>query len=305
MTFRTSEKKFKQIVYCILLVVFFASQIRSQVSADTCICNDEEDACRTRVATIVAGVTILALVGGVAYFAFGRGSCRRHHSCSSSSCSYYSSSSYRYTNADPVLHSSSSSSSSDSSRHNHRRRHHHHHSSSSDSYLFSHNDTRSWSSSSSSSSLNRLGPQLSEAYLKDGQIPKVGDFVAHNRRAACFCHSKDSMKLGGRFISHPSLSTAQGHFIAFVQLPNGMTEDLGRIPFSGSTSSSLSFGPFDEKGTYAFGIRLEEGASFPTQTKIGSIEVTLNASTVQSAEFLVPSHSPSNYEPLLFYYDLQ
>lgn len=118
--------------------------------------------------------------------------------------------------------------------------------------------------------------------------------------------SKSSLannELSGQFVSHFS-GSGQGSATAFVQLPDGTKHILGQIPFSGSTSSSLAYGPFNQTGTYVFGICVDEGCRLPVQSKIGFVDVRINGSTIQSHDFIVPRNPPTNYEPAPYTHEL-
>ena len=115
--------------------------------------------------------------------------------------------------------------------------------------------------------------------------------------------SKTANVLSGLFTSH--LSTAgQGSITAFVHLPDGSTSILGNISLSGNTSSSIPYGPFNQLGTYSFGIRVDEGTVLPAQTRAGSIEIDVNGSTMQKYDVILPANPPAHYEPNPFTYQL-
>jgi hypothetical protein len=276
------------IAYFTLCCVVFASQQPAKLIAEDCPCIlvEPEDACRTRTATIVAGATIIALVGGIAYIAFGS-PCHKGHSHSSNSCS---SSSYSY---DPPFPSYSSYSSYSYSSDSYGRRHHHHHRHHRHSHRSSDysSDSSFWTGSGYSAYHSASDPQIFERNA-EGNLP------ARSRQLACSKKSKETDQISGVFITHPSLSSsAKGSVTAFVQMPDGTIQVLGSLPFSASGGSSLAYGPFTQKGNYLFGIRIDEGATLSSQTKVGSVEVNINGSTVESRDFFVPAHSPSHYEP--------
>jgi hypothetical protein len=271
------------IAYFTLCCVVFAFQQPSRLMAQDCrpcVLVDQEDACRTRTATIVAGATILALVGGVAYIALGSGhKCHSHSSSSSSSCSP-SSYSYCYS----PCYSSYSYDSYGHHHHHHHNHHHHSHSYSSRSSDYYGDDFFIDSEALNNRNLTS-DPQLLASEVRSRQLPR-------NKK------SKETHQISGVFTTHPSLSaTTKGSVTAFVQMPDGTTQVLGSIPFSASAGSSLAYGPFTQEGNYLFGIRIDEGSILSSQTKVGSVEVHVDGSTVESRDFFAPAHSPSHYEP--------
>jgi hypothetical protein len=207
---------------------------------------------------IAGGVSVIALVGGVAYLAFGRSSGHDRHSshCCSSSCSSRS-----------VPYSSYSSSSSSS-------------------------NSNSSSSYSSSSGFGSSDPQ----YFERGRSTPY-----QAKKIVSVSSSKKNVRISGHFFTYPASSdSSRGSVMAYVRLPDGTVEDLGSLSFSPSFSSSLSYGPFKQSGTYFFGIRVEEGSAFASQIKIGSVEINCNDEVVKKHDFFVPAHSPPSYEPAPF-----
>jgi hypothetical protein len=278
MPYHTFKKEYikRWIAYFTLFCILFTLSKPSQLCADECPymldseaefpCVDQERAWRERTARIVVGATAVALVVGVAILACSSSS--SHHSSSSSSSSYSRDSYY--------------SSSSCSHRHHHHHHRHHHHSSSSASIV----------------GISKVGPRRAtdpQFYERDSL---EGNLPARSRQLVRVKNSQDLNQLSGSFTTHPSLSTSgQGSVTAFVQMPDGTTQILGSLPFSSSTGSSLSYGPFTQKGTYLFGISLDGGISLASQSKVASVEVNVNGSTVESRDFFVPAHSTANYEP--------
>lgn len=286
------------IAYFTLFCVVFASQQPAKLIAEDCPCIlvNQEDACRTRTATIVAGATLIALVGGIAYLAFGSPNHKGHsHSSSSSYSPSYSSYSYDY---DPPFSKPSysysgysSNSYSGDSDGRHQRRHHRHSNRSSDYYSF-------FTGSNESAYHSASDPQFEERNA-EGNLPARSRLLARAKK------SKETDQISGIFTTHPSLSaSAKGSVTAFVQMPDGTTQTLGSLPFSASAGSSLSYGPFTQKGNYLFGIRIDEGTMLSSQTKVGSVEVNINGSTVESRDFFAPAHSSSHYEPAPCEYSL-
>lgn len=313
------KESFKQLVsYFLLCCLLFNSQMPARLFADACSCIEDpcsciedpcsctadscscmlvnqQDARRARIANIVTGATIVALVGGVAYAAFGSSGHRHHSSHNSSSYSNNSDNHYSHHS-----HHSSSRHSDDSYASNHNSEYSPSSYYSSNPYsIFSENDASSFSGNSSQ-------PFTNPQFLDRGSVPFLdeGNLPARARKVPYTKDSKSSNQLSGVFISHSSLSTPnQGSFRAFVQLPDGTLEVLGNISFSNSASSSLSYGPFTQKGSYAFGICVDEGTELSRQVKVG-LEINMNGSTVQNAEFFVPAHPPINYESNFYYFDL-
>lgn len=306
---RFKKDFFKQwIAYFSLFCVVFTSQIPSKLLADPCSCImvDQEDARRTKIATVVAGATVLALVGGVAWLAFGSSGRKHHHSSSSSSYSSYSSYSYRSYSSD---YSSDSPWYSDRSSHS--------------SSPYSHDSNSSGSRSSSSPWYSDYSPshyyttnpysifgENNVSSFYGGSTEGIGDIVDQQRfedglpfQGKRVMRTKKSIKessdqLSGVFVTHPALSVSnQGRMIAFVRLPDGTTQVLGSLLISSRGGTSLTCGPFTQKGTYTFGISVEEGTSLSSHLKVGYVEINVNGSTVDTHDFLVPAHPSANYEP--------
>lgn len=276
------------IAYFTLLCFLFTSQTPSKLSADECcpspysspspcVLVEQEDVQRTKTATIVAGATIIALVGGVAWLAFGSSCHKGHHSShsssSSSSYSNYSSDSRNSYDSDYSNHHNSSRS---SHRHHHHRRH----------------------SSSYSNSYGVFEDEVVTNRHADRVLAEQdGNHPARSRRLAR-AKKLESNELSGAFVVYPQPSASgQGSLTAFVRLPDGTTQVIGSLSCSDSTGASLPYGPFKQKGEYVFGVSLNEKMTFPGQCKIGSLEVNVNGLTVENHDFFVPAHSPINYEP--------
>lgn len=270
------EKLKRWIAYFTLFCLLFCSQPLSKLYAenepccDTCILVNQDEARRTKTAQFVAGVTLIALVGGVAYFAFGNSSCHHSHSSSCSSSSY-GSNSYSSSYGDR----SYSSDYSRSDRH-HGRRH-----SRSSEYSASF-----WDSSSSNGTSDITNVDGFEMPLEGNfQLPRINK-------------SQEADQITGVFVTHPSLSpSSKGSITAFVQLPDGATQTLGSLSFSSNGGSSLSYGPFTQKGNYVFGVKLDEGIHLSSHTKVASVDIQVNGSIVESRDYVVPAHAPRHYEP--------
>ncbi len=248
------------------------------------VIEDPEDAKRTRTATIIAGASILALIGGVAYFACGTGGkCHSSSSSSSypssrSSFSPYYNSSFNYDS-----YGSGSYGSRSGSKHHHHRAHHKHKHSHSNS-SFSGSNSSFWSSSGGGP-----GNRQNEDFMRgrrDGNMPA--------RLRTKNLDERD--QISAQFISHPCLS-GKGSFSAYIQLPDGARKTLGTLPFSPQRGSTLSSESYTKKGHYLFGIRLDSGSSLNGQTKIGTLEIKKNGVTVESRDFHLPAHASTHYEP--------
>jgi len=126
-----------------------------------------------------------------------------------------------------------------------------------------------------------------------------GTLATRSKRVGRMKQSKESNQITGVFVTHPSLSnTGKGSVTAFVQMPDGTTQVLGSLPFSSSSGSSLAYGPFHQKGNYVFKVSVDEGSVFPSHSKVGSVEINVNGSTVESRDFFAPAHASGRYEPV-------
>lgn len=265
--------------YFSLLAIIFSFHVPSSLWAEAAFFIDEEDQARTQRAYFLVGATLVALGAGVAYLASTNGSCchKKHDSSYSDSSSSYDwddSSDYSYR--------------SDYSDYSSYRRSDYSRYSSEDYFsdysIFNNNIVSSWSDSPS----EILGPQFS--------LPRQKHKSAQGATTT-------ANLLSGVLTSHISPGS-QGSFTAFVHLPDGTTNTLGSLSFSENTSASLAYGPFNQTGTYTFGISLDVGSQLPLQTKVCSIEMEVNRSTTQRYDFNVPSHAPAHYEPPVCSYDL-
>lgn len=234
---------------CLLFNSLFPHKLSAQYCPQApCILIKEEDKERRKTAKIVAGATLIALVGGVAYFALASSSCHGHHSSSSSN--------YYYDH---------------------------------DSHFF-------------------------DSYYSQNFRPfirqKTLDFVPSKGKHRF--NRKDSLKdlnesneISGTFIAQSVMSSSDhGSMTAFIRLPDGSTQTLGTIDLS-SRGSSIPYGPFTQKGTYAFNIKLEDAIPFTSNVKVGTIEIEVNGAKIENHDFFVPPYPPSNYEPAAFEYTLQ
>jgi hypothetical protein len=267
--------------FSLFCVLFFSHLPSSTLSADTNLILDDECERRAQMSRILTGVTVVAIAGGIAYAVSQSGGHGHHHSSDSSSSSSSSSSSYSSSSQCYPSTSCYSYSSSDSSDYSSR---------SSSSYSSSSYDRSNYNSINKSN--------VSNFSRNDRRHRRTNpQYMERAKKGATIAHDSSSManQLSGLFMSHFTTS-GQGSFTAFVQLPDGSMRVLGSIPFSGNTSTSLPYGPFNQVGTYTFGISVDEGTVLPIQTKIGSIHLDVNGSTVQSHEFSLPSHPPANYE---------
>ena len=119
-----------------------------------------------------------------------------------------------------------------------------------------------------------------------------------NQKIALSKDAEEETQISGVFASHCNgAAENQGSFTAFVQLPDGTTRTLGRLSLSGNGGTSLHYGPYDQKGTYTFGISLDQTINSPEQMKAGSVEIQVNGSAVQKHDFTLPPHAAANYEP--------
>ena len=272
--------------FCVLL----STSLPAPVQGDLCKSPDDESERREKVAYVVAGLTVIGVAAGIACLATASGH-HHHHSRSSwmSSVDNYRpySSGYHHHHHHSSDHSDYSS--DDSSDHHHHHHHHHHHSGyySSNPYsIFSENNASSWSGGSDSSRSER------RTILRGRTCHAASSKHAEGEESA----------LSGQFIAHSSPSAdAQGSVTAFVQLPDGSSRSLGTIPLSGN--GSLSYGPFLKKGTYTFGVSLDQGSGAAAQ-KIGTIQIEMNGAAVKSHDFTAPPHAPASYEPAPCIFDL-
>lgn len=265
-----SRSVLKQLIVCFTwFCASLATYLPAPAFGDVCYTEGCEDTYRTRVAYVVAGLTVIGLAAGIACLGTASGHHHHHSRCSgmssvdnyrpySSSCSHHSHSHCSdYSDCYSSYYDSCTSSDS----------HHHHRSGSYDSYSdFSRN---SYSSFSSDESRN---------------------FVARGK-----VNPTEEKALSGRFITHGGESVTP-----FIQLPDGTTHSLGRIAGNGS----IPYGPYSQTGSYTFGVSLDQANETSHQLKLGSFQIEVNESTVQKVDFTAPPHAPNNYEPSPVYYHL-
>lgn len=284
-------------IFCFMINSLHISKLNGESCPYPCTCQcilvEEDESQRTRTATIVAGASVIALIGGVAALACCCSGHKKHsHSSSSSRSSHHGGDSYygsHYGSHDSYYNHSGSSShyySSDNHHHNHSKD-------------YSSNDFSHYYSSGSFYG-SRFDPQILE-HPVEGNLPARCKQLPLTHKKII----KESSQITGRFTTHPTLNPSnKGYVTAFVQLPDGTTQTLGKLPFSSHSGSSLSFGPFSQKGDYVFGMTVENGTTLSSQTKIGSVEIHHNGSTVGSREFIAPAHVNSHYEPSPLDYSL-
>lgn len=218
---------------------------------------------RCRLAAAAAGATIAGLTAGIIYVVAFTGGRRHCSSSSSSSCySNYSSCYSGYSNSCCDYSNScySGSGCSGSRRHHH---HHHHH---------------------------RTG-------YPEGSLWNFAEIPPGNENRSKVNPSPSS-SLSGLF--SPSFSfpeQAKGSFSIFLQSPDGRTHVLGHVSLAYPQHSSFTFGPFTQSGLYTFGVRIEEEIEAPAQIQAGRFELHLNGSSIESYEFVLPSHASIGYEP--------
>jgi hypothetical protein len=273
----------KQLMICLVWFCTVATTcLPSSAYADLCLAdNCEPEQFRNRTAYVVAGLTVIGLAAGIACLATSSGHHKHHSHCScssidnyrpySSSCSY-SHSHCHHSYSDCSCYSSDYSSYSDDSCH--RGRHHHHHSRSSDRSSYSHFSRNEYSDFDTGSGSN--------FFTARGKVRP---------------HSKEENSLSGHFIGHNNAGQS-GTVIPFIQLPDGTTQSLGTLSLSGN--GSIPYGPYNQKGTYTFGVRLDQANDSTSPLKLGSFQVEMNGSTVQKHDFSAPPHCTKSFEPSPF-----
>jgi hypothetical protein len=111
--------------------------------------------------------------------------------------------------------------------------------------------------------------------------------------------AREEQTLSG-FFSLPDWGKEEGEeMIPFIQFPNGCCIRLD----VNSQHSLISFGPFDQKGQYLFGLMIQHISSLDSVEKRGSIEIKINNQFLYNKNFTIPLiHSA---EPLVIdTYDL-
>lgn len=240
----------KKIMSYSLLVCFLCTFPLTQLKAENppeCPCQTKEDIQRSKTAVVVAGVTVVALVGGVAALAFG--GCGHHHShyspsySSSSYSSYSSESSYSY----PSSYSYSNDYSHSSEYYSH--------------YGSGYNED------------NLIDDRITRDNKSEGKPTKSHSHQTKSLSTA----SKEEIQLTVNFTSLFS-NSSKVNYTPFVQLPNGSTQMLGALS-SSDKNQTLTFGPYHEKGTYHFGVSVNSSNS---NIQLANINVTLDGKTVQN-----------------------
>ena len=79
-------------------------------------------------------------------------------------------------------------------------------------------------------------------------------------------------------------SHMQGSITPYIQYPDGTTELLDALDLS-DPAASVSFGPLKKIGTYALGIRVNQGAVLSSEDADVIVNIFMNGSTVQTSEF--------------------
>lgn len=259
----------RSLYFLLFFTIFFTSFPHSKLVAEepcSCILVNRADAQRAKVAKVVAGATLLALIAGVAYMVIGSKSCHSHH---------------------------------------HHRHHHHHHSYSySYSYWdFSNSDSDSRHNFPGRRGLQNINPILEEGELEFNKMNLLRKKKMSGRGGLKFVG--ESKALSGSFVSNSlSSSSEKGSMTAFVRLPDGSMQILGSILLATGINTSIPYGPFTQKGVYSFGVCVEDGSALTSYTKVGSIEVNRDGLTTGSHDFFVPPHPPLNFEPAPFEYIL-
>ena len=264
MLYRTVKWNCTRNLFFCFLILSYPKILQATEYPPNCLLIDKEDEQRTRTATILAGATLVTLVGGVAYAAFGNSSHHHHHS------------SYSYNNSSDNCGCSSEYNSSWSHNYSSAFSHHHHHS---NSYSFNGNDEVKWDGG--------VGPghrNVNDDPIAGGEIRECS--YCGSRAAAKNRASKTGLQIEGTFTTHPIPTlSGQGSITPFVQLPDGTTDTLETIALTRNGCLSFSYGPYTQKGTYAFGVHSTHGTNIPSQAKIGTLEIKLNGSRVQCGEF--------------------
>lgn len=267
----------------VFTTLFFSFLITSHMPAQSCAlpeCHkNEESSQRLQVARLLTIATIVVAGAGVAY-AVACSKCNGRHSSHGSSSYPYGSSSRSVP-----INNSSYNSSGDGSSYSYSGDY----SNEGSSYSVFDNNIVSNFSGGGSSSISEIRAQ---------KIP------SHTRKYAA--KNKEKQALSGVFCRSLSLPlAATGGCSVFVQSPDGTREIIGHISLSSNRDTSLSFGPFTKKGTYTFGIVVDEETTLSTQSKIGSIEIAVDGATAQKGDFSLPAHPSIHYEPQPLYFHFE
>lgn len=271
----------------------FTTYLPAAAYGDLCVTDTcDSETFRSRTAYVVAGLTVVGLAAAIAAMACASGHHKHHSRCSglssidnyrpySSSCSHSHHSHSHCSSYYSDCNSYYSDCSRDSDHH-----HHHHHSGSYDSNYYSdfhRNERSSFSSDGSDSpSINLLTARGKTNHSSHGI-------------------TEEKSALSGYFIAHNSCGQ-EGNVTPFIQLPDGTTQSLGTLSLSGN--GSIPYGPFNQKGTYTFGVSLDQLNESNGQLKLGSFQIEVNDATVQKVEFSAPPHARNNYEPAPVCYHL-
>lgn len=111
--------------------------------------------------------------------------------------------------------------------------------------------------------------------------------------------------LSGEFIANSHLDlVGQGSVIPLIQLPDGTVSTLDPISFI-EGESSIPFGPFNQKGIYRFGIRVEPGMILPEDAQIGFVTINVDGEMVESADLTLPADPRANFVSPATSYELR
>ena len=224
----------------------------------------EPDVFRSRSAKVALGATLIALAGGIAYFALGDCGKYHKHKHHGEGGSFSGLTDFSYGGGDNGWGSN-------------------------DNQIYG--NVFSGAINGGSEVHPRSDPQIFERSAP-------GNLPARARRSIRMKNMGESDQISGTFMTHPTFSpSAKGSVSAFVQMPDGSIQSLGTLSFSSGSGSSLPYGPFTQKGSYVFGIKVDEGVLLSSQIKVGAVEVSVNGSTVEKRDFILPAHASRGYEP--------
>ena len=248
---------------CLLSFTFFTT-IPENVSAGAVTIEEPGCDVRQNMALALAGITIIALGVGVGYAASQTNSRCHDHSC----CSYYSCGSYSPCSSYSWNYDSYYSDCGCDYDHHH----HHHHS---------------------------PGSYFSESYyFREGSYFTDGDnIVAADLGNAAFPTEITTRKkknipqlqthtLSGVF-SFRGLPTKinQGNLSLFIQLPDGSTQLLGQADLEHATYVTFPLGSFEQKGTYAFWVTLDQKTTPKMGSQIATLDLTVDGLSVEHFQF--------------------
>lgn len=294
MTNRLSTKEYckRWLIYLTLSSMVLAFAQPAKLSAQEC-CKivEEEDCQRSTTAKIVAGASILALVGGIACLTCCTSHKNHSHSSSKNGSYSYGDSYDSYGHGGDSYNRSWSE--YDKSSYEHQGHYHSDYHSS-----HSHHHDSAFREKVGNEIHPKSDPQFFQRDL-EGNMPARIRKLARSKALA------ESVSITGVFHTHPTHSlSAKGSATALVQLPDGTTQILGTLPFSSTSGASLCCGPFVQKGTYLFRLTVDEGTYLSSYTKVGSIEVNVNGSKVENRDFFAPAQVSGHYEPVPCEYSL-